>query len=113
MILYKLSQVSKWKYTLIEDISKMFWQIKINEHDQKYHEVIFKGETYVFTRVCFGNNPSPPLAELSMIKVTENGKTSHRNASQALLFTRYMNAMLDSNSNEMKFKRTHVMKLMN
>ena len=105
-ILQIVTRFRSGKYTLIGDISKMFWQIKINEHDQKYHGVIFKGETYVFTRVCFGNKPSPPIAELSMIKVAEHGKTSHPNASQALLFNRYMDDILDPKNNEKKLKDT-------
>ena len=101
-----LKRFRSGKYTLIGDMSKMFWQIKINEQSQKYHGVIFKGETYVFTRVYFGNKPSTPIAELGMIKVAEHGKTSHPNASQALLFNRYMDDILDSKSNEKKLKDT-------
>ena len=86
------------KYTLIGDISKMFWQIKITEKDQLYHGVIYKGESYVFTRVCFGNKPSPPIAEMGMVRVAEHGKFSHPHASQALLFKRFMDDILDSNS---------------
>ena len=52
------------KYTLIGDIRKMFWQIKISEKDQLYYGVIYNGETYVFTRICFGNKPSPPIADM-------------------------------------------------
>ena len=62
------------QYTLIGDIRKMFWQIKIAETDQKFHGVIHKGGTYVFTRVCFGNKPSPPIADSSMVKMAHHGK---------------------------------------
>ena len=44
------------KWAIQGDIKKMFWQIKPTESDERYHGVIYKGETYyVFTRVCFGN----------------------------------------------------------
>ena len=55
----------------------MFWQIKISEEDQKYHGVIYKGKSHMFTRVCFGNTPSPPIAEIGMMKIAEHGKISH------------------------------------
>ena len=29
------------KYAILGDIKKMFWQIKLNEYDQKYHGVIW------------------------------------------------------------------------
>ena len=61
------------KYTL-GDIRKMFWQIRIDAEDEKYHGVIYKGNTYVFTRVCFGNKPSPPIANMSMLKMAQDGK---------------------------------------
>ena len=43
------------KWAIQGDIKKMFWQIKPTESDERYHGVVYKGETYVFTRVCFGN----------------------------------------------------------
>ena len=70
----------------------------MNEKDEKYHGVIFKGETCVSTRVCFSND--------KMIKLAEHGKTSHPNASQTLLFKRYMYNILDAKSKKKKLKYT-------
>ena len=78
----------------------MFWQIKISEKDQLYHGVIYNGETYVFTRICFGNKPSPPIADMCMVKIAHHGKETRALASQVLLFKRYMDDILDSNSDE-------------
>ena len=86
------------KYTLVGDIRKMFWQIKITEEDQKYHGVIFNGKTYVFTRVGFGNNNSPPIADTGMLKMAYNGKESHPLAARALIDNRYMDDITDANS---------------
>ena len=83
----------------------MFWQIKIPEEDQMYHGVIYKRRSFVFTRVCFGNTPSPPIAEMGMIKVAEQGKSSHPLASSALLFKRYKDDILDSNNSREVLKK--------
>ena len=85
-------------HTLIGDIRKMFWQIKINTEDEKYHGVIYRGETYVFTRICFGNKPSPPIADMSMLKMAEHGKESHPLAANALIYKRYMDDIVDASS---------------
>ena len=87
---------------LIGDVKKMFWQIKISNEDQKYHGIIYKGETYVFTRICFGNKPSPPIAELSMVKAAQSGKESHPLAHRALLYKRYMDDIIDASDDEIK-----------
>ena len=44
-----LTKFSSGAVALLGDIRKMFWQIKINDKDQIYHGVIYKGNTYVFT----------------------------------------------------------------
>ena len=105
-ILQNLTRLRSGDYVLIGDVKKMFWQIMIAEEDQMYHGVIYKDETYMFTRVCFGNKPSPPIAEMSMIKVAEKGKESHPYASFALLFKRFMDDILDANNNKKVLKET-------
>ena len=56
------------------DIKKMFWQISLSEYDQQFHGIIYKGETYVFTRVCFGDKPSPTIANDCMKKIAKEEK---------------------------------------
>ena len=58
-------------------IKKMFWQIKLNRDDECYHGVIYNGQTYVFTRVCFGNKPSPAITNKCMIRISENGRSEY------------------------------------
>ena len=78
----------------------MFWQIKISEKDQMYHGVIYNGETYMSTRICFGNKASPPIADMCIVKIAHLGKETCALASQVLLFKRYMDSILNSNSDE-------------
>ena len=84
----------------------MFWEIKINDEDQRYHGVIYKGNTYVFTRICFGNKPSPPIAELCMIKIAIFGRESHPTASKVLIHKRYMDDIVDAHSDESELQIT-------
>ena len=90
------------KFALLGDIQKMFWQIKLNIEDQKYHGTIWKGKTYVFTRVCFGEKPSPPIAEESMLIIAYRGKDSHPEASKTLINKRYMDDIVESSDSEIK-----------
>ena len=54
----------------------------------------------MFTRICFGNKPSPPIADMCMVKIAHHGKERCALASKALLFKRYMDDILDPNSDE-------------
>ena len=91
---------------LLGDIRKMFWQIKISEEDQKFHGVIHNKKTYVFTRICFGDKPSPPIAERSMIKIALHGKETHSAASSVLIHKRYMDDITDANNDEKRLNET-------
>ena len=55
------------KIAMIGDIQKMYWQILLLPEDQRFHGVVWKGATYIFSRVCFGDNNSPAIAEQSII----------------------------------------------
>ena len=68
------------KIALIGDIQKMYWQINLHKGDQKYHGVVWNSKTYVFTRVCFGEKPSSPIAEEAMLRISKDGKDTHSNA---------------------------------
>ena len=90
------------RYALIGDIKKMFWQIKLHRDDQQYHGVIWMGNTYVFTRVCFGDKPSPNIAEEGMLKIAKSGRYTHPEASKAILNNRYVDDIADSSNSEVK-----------
>ena len=90
------------KYAILGDVQKMFWQIHVHPDDQKFQGVIWRKETYVFTRVCFGNKPSPPIAEESMVKIAHHGKISHPEGSKTLSTKRYVHDVADSGNEKRK-----------
>ena len=93
-------------FVSVGDVCKMFWQINIHEQDQMFHGVIYKGGTYVFTQIGFGNSPSPPIADMSMVKMVYHGRETHPLASKLLIHNRYMDDLINSNSNAMILRRT-------
>ena len=78
------------------DIKKMFWQILLSEYDQQFHGVLHKNDTYVFTRVCFGDKPSPTIADVCMQKISKDGKEEHPHGSEVLEDKRFVDDLLDS-----------------
>ena len=62
-------------------------------------------KTYVFTRICFGNKPSPPIAELSMIKIAQSGKTTHPLGYKCLYHKRYMDDIMDACNDKIKLRK--------
>ena len=90
------------KYAILGDVQKMFWQIHVHPDDQNFQGVIWRKETYVFTRVCFGNKPSPPIAEESMVKIAHHGKISHSEGSKTLSTKRYVDDVADSGNEKRK-----------
>ena len=68
--------------------------------------MIQKCETYVFTRVCFGNKPSPPIADQSMVKMAYHENETHPDASSALFFKRFFDDISVSCSDEKRLKLT-------
>ena len=78
------------KYVLIGHMKRMFWQIKISEEDQRFHGIICEGETYVFTRVCYGNKLSPSIADYSMKVIAQAGKQGLPKAANMLDKKKYV-----------------------
>ena len=73
--IFELLTAFRSGYTALQgDIKKMFWQISLSEYDQQFHGIIYKGETYVFTRVCFGDKPSPTIANSCMKEIAKKEK---------------------------------------
>ena len=95
-----ITQIRCGKYVLIGDVQKMFWQIMIDPEDEKYHGVIYKGDTYVFTRVGFGHKSSPPVADRAMLKIAQSGKETHPVAAHTLIKKRYMDDIADASNDE-------------
>ena len=78
------------------DIKKMFWQIMLSEYDQQFHGIIYKEETFVFTRVCFGDKPSPTIADICMHKIAREGKEDYPLGSVVVEKKRFVDDLLDS-----------------
>ena len=112
-ILGVLTQFRAGEIAYIGDLKKMFWQMKLHINDQKYHGVVFKGETYVFTRVCFGEKASSPLADESMVRISKFGRNTHPEASKALLNERYVDDLTGSGNDEKRIikKRNQIVDL--
>ena len=104
-ILQVVTKFRVGKFAMVGDIQKMFWQIRLHPDDQKYHGVIWNEDTYVFTRVCFGDKASPPIAEESMIKMAHIGKDTHPEASKTLINRRYMDDIVESGNNGYKLQQ--------
>jgi hypothetical protein len=79
-------------------MKKMFWQVKMSEEDQRFHGIVCGGETYVFTRVCYGDKPSPSIADYSMRKIAQAGKAEFPAATTMIEKKRYVDDFQDANS---------------
>ena len=99
-ILQAITRFRAGRNAILGDIKKMFWQIRLSEEDQMYHGVIWDGNTYAFTRVCFGDKNSPPIADYSMKKIAAVGKDDYPLAYETLMNKRYVDDIADASSNE-------------
>ena len=102
------------KWAIQGDVKKMFWQIKLSERDECYHGVICNGETSLFTRVCFGEKPSPSIADNCMMKIAEWGRLKYPRGSDVLANKRYVDDLLEAESKfqMVKEKRNETTKLL-
>ncbi len=86
------------EYAIAGDMKKMFWQVAMSEDDQKYHGIICEGKTYVCTRVCYRDKPSPAIADQSMKEIAEFGKEEFPAASFLVKERRYVDDLQDAGS---------------
>ena len=77
-------------------LRKLFWQIKLNKSDEQYHGVILDEKTYVFTRVCFGNKPSPNIANECMMRIAREGKDEFPHGAKVITDKRYVDDILEA-----------------
>ena len=96
------------------DIKKMFWQILLSEYDQQFHGVIHNGETYLFTRVCFGDKPSPIIADICMQKIAREGKDEYPLGAAVVEKKRFVDDLLDAgvDSSNLVKKKNETSKLL-
>ena len=86
------------KFALVGDMQKMFWQIEMSPEDQQFHGVICEGKTYVCTRVCYGDKPSPAIADYSMKKLVACGRKELPLGSHVIEKKRYVDDLQDAGS---------------
>ena len=105
-ILEVLTRFRAGNNALLGDFEKMYWQIHLHPSDQRYHGVIWRGKTYVFKRVCFGDNNSPQIADFSMKRIAIEKKESHPRAYEVLMKKRYMDDLLDADNEEREIMKS-------
>ena len=54
----EITQFRCGEISITGDVRKMFWQILLDKTNEQYHGIVYKGQTYVFTRVSFGGTSS-------------------------------------------------------
>ena len=87
------------------DIRKMFWQIMLSDYDQQFHGVLYKGETFVFTRVCFGDKPSPIIADSCMKMIANEGKEQYPEGAGIVGHKRFVDDLLDAGVDDLKMEK--------
>ena len=79
------------------DVRKM-WQILLDKTDEQYHGLIYKDQTYVFTRVSFGGTSSPNMADACMVSIAASGERTHPAGSSVIKDKRYADDVFDASS---------------
>ena len=78
-------------WTIQGDIKKMIWKIKLHDNNERYHGVVYNGQNYVFTRVCFGNKPSPIIDNECVMRISACGEINYPHGSHVIANNRYVN----------------------
>lgn len=102
------------KFAILGDIRRMFWQILLDKDDEQYHGIVYKQETYVFTRISFGGSPSPNIADNCMASISQEGKDRYPLGAKVIEDKRYVDDILDASSDLEKIfeKRDETSKLL-
>ena len=90
------------------DMKKMFWQIRLCDYDQQFHGIIYNKNTFVFTRVCYGDKPSPPIADSCMNNISMYGKKDFPLGSAVVEKRRFVDDLVDSGVDTMKMIQKRV-----
>ena len=97
-----LLRFRRYKFAVVDDISKKFLQILLNPEDQVFHGILwrkdpqYKPEVYQFKIVIFGDAPLPFLACHVIKRVLEDYSDSNVNVFNALIRNLYMDDLLHS-----------------
>ena len=76
------------KIALASDIRKMYHSVYLSETDQHMHRFLWRNldinakiETYIFTRVCFGDKPVGTIATVALRKTADEYSMKYPRAS--------------------------------
>ena len=102
-----LLRFRKYPVALVCDIAEMYLQIEVTPKDRPYQRFLWRDlnqnkepDEYEFTRVVFGINSSPFLAQLVAQKHAKDNENKLPLAAETVLKSTYMDDSLDSVLNE-------------
>ncbi|XP_064637049.1 uncharacterized protein LOC135493569 [Lineus longissimus] len=88
---------------IVDDISKMFLQVKLKPEDTEVHRFLWRNldstrepDVYRMTRVTFGDKPSPDMASFVILEIAEKFQDIHPEAAWILRNDRYMDDLIHS-----------------
>ena len=91
------------KIALAGDIRKMYHSVHLSETDQHMHRFLWRNldinakiETYIFTRVCFGDKPAGTIATVALRKTADEYSMKYPRASDTIKNNTYVDDILDS-----------------
>lgn len=91
-----LLRFRKYQVAVACDISEMYLQVGISEPDRKYHRILWDDDEFEFTRLVFGINASPFLAQLVAQTNAKRFSEKYPNAAETVIKSTYMDDSLDS-----------------
>lgn len=95
-----LLRFRRHKYAMTADISEMFLQIGLEEADMAYHRFWHEGNDYEWTRVLFGENSSPTIAQKVLQENAEKWRTEFPMAAEACWTNTYVDDTAVSTQDE-------------
>ena len=90
-------------YTLVGDIRKMYHSIELSLMDQQTHRFLWRDmnmeiepDTFVMTRVSFGDRPAAAISAIALKKTAEMGMDKFPEAANIILSNTYVDDIIDS-----------------
>lgn len=84
------------------DISKMYHRVLIPEEDKHVHRLLWRNletnrppDTYVMNVLTFGDKSAPTMAQIALLKTSEEGESINPEAARTIKDNTYMDNILD------------------
>ena len=91
------------KYAIAGDIKKMYHSVHLSQLDQHMHRFLWRDlnlskqmDTYIMTRVCFGDRPAGTIAAIALQKTAREYQDEYPKAVDLILNNTYVDDMIDS-----------------